>query len=70
MDIFEIIVGLLLAGAALTAVAKKIGAPYPALVALAGIALVAGKDFERLAEKICDWMAAFYEVTLESEKKF
>jgi CPA1 family monovalent cation:H+ antiporter len=39
MAIFEIIVALLLGGAALAAVARRIGAPYPALVALAGAAL-------------------------------
>ncbi len=39
MDVFEIVVGLLLGGAALAAVARRIGAPYPALVALAGAAL-------------------------------
>jgi CPA1 family monovalent cation:H+ antiporter len=44
MDVFEIAVALLLAGAALAAVARRIGAPYPALVALAGagLALVPG----------------------------
>src|SRR3954453_21789326 len=39
MRVFEVIVALLLAGAALAAVARWIGAPYPALVALAGAAL-------------------------------
>src|SRR3954449_8713084 len=39
MDVFEIIVGMLLGGAALAALARRIGAPYPALVALAGAAL-------------------------------
>jgi CPA1 family monovalent cation:H+ antiporter len=44
MAVFEIVVALLLAGAALAAVARRIGAPYPALVALAGagLALVPG----------------------------
>jgi CPA1 family monovalent cation:H+ antiporter len=44
MEVFEIIIGLLLAGAALTLLSKRIGAPYPALVALAGagLALVPG----------------------------
>jgi monovalent cation/hydrogen antiporter len=44
MAVFEIIVGFLLAGAALAAVARWVGAPYPALVALAGagLALVPG----------------------------
>src|SRR3954464_14745294 len=39
MAVFEIIVALLLVGAALAAVARRFGAPYPALVALAGAAL-------------------------------
>jgi len=39
MEVFEIVVALLLGGAALAAVARRIGAPYPALVALAGVAL-------------------------------
>src|SRR6476619_4619818 len=39
MEVFEVIVALLLAGAALAAVARRFGAPYPALVALAGAAL-------------------------------
>jgi len=44
MAVFEIVVALLLGGAALAAVARRIGAPYPALVALAGagLALVPG----------------------------
>ena len=39
MEVFEVVVALLLGGAALAAVARRIGAPYPALVALAGAAL-------------------------------
>ena len=39
MEIFEVVVALLLGGAALAAVARRVGAPYPALVALAGAAL-------------------------------
>src|SRR6188472_640872 len=39
MLIFEIVVAMLVGGAALVAVARRIGAPYPALVALAGAAL-------------------------------
>jgi CPA1 family monovalent cation:H+ antiporter len=44
MDVFEIIIALLLAGAALTLASRRIGAPYPALVALAGagLALIPG----------------------------
>jgi monovalent cation/hydrogen antiporter len=37
--VFEIVVALLLGGAALSAIARRIGAPYPALVALGGAAL-------------------------------
>jgi len=39
MRVFEVVVALLLGGAALAAVARRFGAPYPALVALAGAAL-------------------------------
>src|SRR4051795_10729543 len=39
MDVFEVIVAMLLGGAALAAVARRLGAPYPALLALAGAAL-------------------------------
>jgi CPA1 family monovalent cation:H+ antiporter len=39
MAVFEIVVALLLVGAALAAAARRVGAPYPALVALAGAAL-------------------------------
>src|SRR3954469_11824933 len=39
MDVFEIIVAMLLGGAALAAPARRVGAPYPALVPLAGAAL-------------------------------
>src|SRR3954468_22360066 len=39
MRVFEIVVALLLGGAVLAALARRIGAPYPALVALAGAAL-------------------------------
>lgn len=44
MEIFEIVIALLLVGAVLVAVARQIGAPYPALVALAGamLALIPG----------------------------
>src|SRR5215207_6420802 len=44
MHVFEIIIALLLAGAALTGLSRRIGVPYPALVALAGagLALVPG----------------------------
>lgn len=39
MAVFEIIIALLLGGAGLAALARRIGTPYPALVALAGAAL-------------------------------
>src|SRR5215210_3289344 len=39
MEVFEVVVALLLVGAALAAVARRLSAPYPALVALAGAAL-------------------------------
>jgi Na+/H+ antiporter len=39
MKVFEVVIALLLGGAALAALARRWGAPYPALVALAGAAL-------------------------------
>jgi CPA1 family monovalent cation:H+ antiporter len=39
MEVFEIVIALLLGGAALAALARRFGAPYPALVALAGAVL-------------------------------
>ena len=39
MLLFELLIGLLLGGAILTALADRIGAPYPVLLALAGTAL-------------------------------
>jgi Na+/H+ antiporter len=39
MDVFEIVIALLLGGAGLAALARRVGTPYPALVALAGAAL-------------------------------
>lgn len=39
MQVFEVVVALLLVGAMLAALARRIGTPYPALVALAGAAL-------------------------------
>ncbi len=39
MGVFEVVVTLLLAGVVLAAISRRIGAPYPALVALAGAAL-------------------------------
>jgi Na+/H+ antiporter len=44
MEVFEVVIALLLGGAALAAIARRFGAPYPALVALAGagLALIPG----------------------------
>src|SRR5918997_318791 len=44
MQLFELVIGLLLGGAALAALARRTGLPYPALLALAGagLALVPG----------------------------
>jgi CPA1 family monovalent cation:H+ antiporter len=39
MDVFEIVIALLLGGAGLAALARRLTTPYPALVALAGAAL-------------------------------
>jgi CPA1 family monovalent cation:H+ antiporter len=39
MRVFEFVIALLMIGAGLTALSRRIGAPYPALVALAGVAL-------------------------------
>jgi monovalent cation/hydrogen antiporter len=39
MEVFEVVLALLLAGAGLAALARRLGTPYPALVALAGAAL-------------------------------
>src|SRR3954467_12615682 len=48
MQVFEVVVALLLGGAALAAVARRIGAPYPALVALAGVALALAPGVRRM----------------------
>lgn len=39
MEVFEVVIALLLGGAALAAISRRVGAPYPALVALGGAAL-------------------------------
>jgi len=39
MKVFEIVIGMLLGGAILAAIARRIATPYPALVAMAGAAL-------------------------------
>jgi monovalent cation/hydrogen antiporter len=39
MKVFEVVIALLMGGAVLAAMARRIGAPYPALVAFAGAAL-------------------------------
>jgi len=44
MEVFEVVIALLLLGAALAAVARRFGAPYPALVAA----------FQRVEEEL-DW---------------
>src|SRR6476469_10373244 len=49
MEVFEIVVALLLGGAALAALARRVGAPYPALVALAGAALALVPNLPTLA---------------------
>src|SRR3954470_5443789 len=50
MLVFQVVIALLLAGALLTALSRRMGAPYPALVALAGaaLALVPGTPTLRL----------------------
>src|SRR4029453_17179648 len=54
MDVFEVVIALLLGGAALAALARRIGAPYPALVALAGagLALIPGLPAITLAPEL------------------
>src|SRR3954467_5477345 len=42
MQLFELVIGLLLGGAALAALARRAGLPYPALLALAGARLALG----------------------------
>ena len=44
MQVFEIVIGLLLGGTILAALARRFGTPYPALLALAGtgLALIPG----------------------------
>ncbi|RYZ77868.1 MAG: Na+/H+ antiporter [Proteobacteria bacterium] len=44
MEVFELVIVLLLVGAGLAALAKRVGAPYPAMLALAGaiLALIPG----------------------------
>jgi CPA1 family monovalent cation:H+ antiporter len=39
VQVFELVILLLLVGAGLTALSNRVGAPYPALLALAGAAL-------------------------------
>src|SRR4029078_7497359 len=39
MKVFEIVIALLLGGAVLAAIARRLAMPYPALVAIAGSAL-------------------------------
>jgi CPA1 family monovalent cation:H+ antiporter len=51
MYVFEVVIALLLGGAALAAIARRFGAPYPALVALAGAALAL---FPRVPKLVLD----------------
>jgi hypothetical protein len=44
MEVFEVVIAMLLGGAALAALARRFGAPYPALVAA----------FQRVEEEL-DW---------------
>ena len=44
MEVFEVVIALLLGGAGLAALARRVGTPYPALVALAGAALALVPD--------------------------
>src|SRR5688500_7513479 len=39
MEVFEVVIAMLVGGAVLAALARRVGAPYPALVALAGVVL-------------------------------
>src|SRR5215216_2460843 len=48
MEVFEVVIALLLGGAALAALARRMSAPYPALVALAGAALALIPDVPTL----------------------
>ena len=74
MQVFEIIIALLLGGAALAALARRIGAPYPALVALAGAALALRSDgtigdaaFQRVETEL-DWMELGWAQVVRSEE--
>src|SRR3954467_3188267 len=49
MEVFEGIIGMLLGGAALAPLARRLRAPYPALVALAGAALALAPGLPTLA---------------------
>src|SRR5688500_4132502 len=39
MEVFEVVIAMLVGGAVLAALERRVGAPYPALVALAGVVL-------------------------------
>ena len=64
MAFFQLVLGLLLLGAVLTAIAQRIGAPYPALLAIAGalLALVPSGATARLDPDIA--LALFVAPTL------
>jgi hypothetical protein len=62
MQLFELVIGLLLGGAALAALSRRAGLPYPALLALAGAALAQlrndgtiGDDAFHRVEEDLDW---------------
>src|SRR5262249_27820212 len=49
MLVFELVIGLLFAGAILSGIARRIRVPYPALLALAGAALSLFRDAPTVA---------------------
>ena len=55
MEVFEIVVAMLLGGAALAALARRYGAPYPALVALRDDGTIGDAAFQRVEEEL-DWV--------------
>ena len=54
MAVFEVVIALLLGGAALAALARRVGAPYPALVALRSDGTIGDAAFQRVEEEL-DW---------------
>jgi hypothetical protein len=49
MQVCEVVIAMLLGGAILATIARRFGAPYPALVALAGAALALVPGLSTLA---------------------